>query len=156
MITTPWILSKKRIYSTTRELCYQIHVLTWIMRRRIGIGSLAKGLAYNNWYCRRKVFNVKWIQTSYFRWKIHCQYLYIWIIKTHEFHKGRILAKWKKQLGQENRERGKEARDVYIFIVVLLENFYSLQMYWYPIFRLLSSPWHCLWVWNKECHGACS
>lgn len=48
----------KRLFSTGGEPGHQSHVLTWIMRRRIGLG-LARGLAYLHRDCRSRVLNVK-------------------------------------------------------------------------------------------------
>lgn len=135
----------KRLFSAAGEPGHQSHVLTWIMRRRIGLG-LARGLAYLHRDCRNRVLNVKIDANSILLDER-------FTAKLSGFGSARPADcarpesrsngsnNWVKRTGQEDEE----AANVYSFGVVLLEILTG--------FRCIDTPYSDYYCLHETVHG---
>lgn len=135
----------KRLFSAAGEPGHQSHVLTWIMRRRIGLG-LARGLAYLHRDCRNRVLNVKIDANSILLdERFTAKLSGFGSARPADFARPESRSNgsnnWVKRTGQEDEE----AANVYSFGVVLLEILTG--------FRCIDTPYSDYYCLHEIVHG---
>lgn len=135
----------KRLFSTGGEPGHQSHVLTWIMRRRIGLG-LARGLAYLHRDCSNRVLNVKINANSILLdERFTAKLSGFGSARPADFTRPESRSNgsnnWVKRTGQEDEE----AANVYSFGVVLLEILTG--------FRCIDTPYSDYYSLHETVHG---
>lgn len=135
----------KRLFSAAGEPGHQSHVLTWIMRRRIGLG-LARGLAYLHRDCRNRVLNVKIDANSILLdERFTAKLSGFGSARPADFSRPESRSigsnNWVKRTGQEDEE----AANVYSFGVVLLEILTG--------FRCIDTPYSDYYCLHETVHG---
>lgn len=135
----------KRLFSAAGEPGHQSHVLTWIMRRRIGLG-LARGLAYLHRDCRNRVLNVKIDANSILLdERFTAKLSGFGSARPADFARPESRSNgsnnWVKRTGQEDEE----AANVYSFGVVLLEILTG--------FRCIDTPYSDYYCLHETVHG---